>query len=242
MNKVLYFLAGALTSLSVSAQTFDPTTEICAPKHRYTTKLVPDSAQFTRETVHYPDLAPLLALGFDHLVAWMTVVTVDGCINQGDTAKAQVLRLEIIERTATGVEQVIQRVDYQSGTAWLEGKTFVRYPKWYDELSPEQPYLMWPLNGGYVMDVTSVSRRIWHPWTQPRLPINPGSRYTMLVTMTIKDPARVQIGFDTWRGSDSPDIGWSEGCLTSNNCQVGASAWYGAGSTSGKQITIRFPK
>lgn len=242
MKSVLLFFGATLVSLSLAAQTFDPITETCAPKHRYTSKLVPEGAQFSKETVAYPDIGVLAPLGFDHLVAWLTVVTVDGCINRGDTATVQISKAEIIERTADGVERVAQRVDYQAGTAWLEGKTFLRYPKWYEGgLSAEQPYLMWPLNGGYQIDVSSVSRRIWHPWTQPRLPINPGSRYFFDVTMTVTGPARVQIGYDMWKGSDSDDIGWSEGCLASNNCQVGTSAWYGAGSSSGKSITVRFP-
>lgn len=242
MSTLKTFLIGWLfffVSVPVWAQTYDSTTELCSPKHGYAGKVVPDGAQFATEMVPYPTAAPLAPLDFDHLVAWMTVTTVDGCINRGDVATVEVAKFSIIERSSTGQDRIVFTVDYQAGTGWLEGVTFTRFPTWYSAISLEQPYVMYPYNGGYKIDVGSISRRIWHPWTQPRIAIDQTARYFIEVTMKVTGAARVQIGYDFWKGADSPDIGWSEGCLESNNCQGSLSFWYT--QTGGKWKTFRSP-
>lgn len=208
----------------------------CTTTRDYRAKLVPDGAQFTSEVVAHQSTAVLSAQGFDHLVPWLTVVNAESCINHGDLASVFVTKFEVIERTSDGVERVIRRMD-TSGTYWFEGETYLRTPKWYAGSVPSQPGAMYPFQGGYISDVMRMSPYIWHQWAKPRIAVNPSSRYFIVATMIITGAARVQIGYDFWKGADSPDAGYGV-----NNIQAGVSDWYQAdGTATGRLVAVQFP-
>lgn len=202
----------------------------------------PEGAQFQKETQHYRGSQELAKKGFDHLLAWMTVVTDRPCLPVGKRAVVDVKSFHIVEVTASGERRIAQSVDYQAESpVVLTGILFNREPSWYVSGQPSKAVSVDSVVGNrYVVDIAKAPHLIWHPYTQPRIPANPTSHYFVEATIKIVGEARVQFGIDYWKGPSSGYTGWSQDCSTSNNCEAGLSDWHG--DTRGKYVTIRAPR
>lgn len=202
---------------------------------------VPEGAQFSKEHIHYFGSQELADKGFDHLLAWMTVVTTTST-GEHPNSKIVIKSLKIIEKSVWGSERVVQEMDY--GTAdpvILTGMLFKRLPYWYTSGQAQITNAVDSEDGNiYTVDMSQAAPYIWHAYTQPRIPAQPTSRYLIEATLLISGDARIQFGMDYWKGMNSPYSGWSEGCKTSNNCEAWLSDWYQ--DTDGKFVTIRTPQ
>jgi hypothetical protein len=202
----------------------------------------PHGAQFQGQTIQkmYAPPQQMADAGFDHLVGWITAVTQEPCRRFVLPAKIEIRQYRIIERSAAGRERVAQTIDFQRGeTGVLTGELYNRVPNWYTSgKSAEQPHVAGPRDGKYVIDLVPATRRIYHAWTEPRIPATPGAEYFIEVEVRVTGTARLQVGIDYWKGALDYN-GWSEGCVASNNCEAFLSEWIG--NTWGRFITVRAP-
>ncbi len=203
-----------------------------------------DTAFFATETIapEYQPPSNMYNQGFNYLVGMLNAVTVYPC-DRGKAAKIELNSLRVIQRDFVGVETVVQHVTF--GRGWqkpnsLVYKTFYREPGWFTSGAPEaQPTLASIAQQTYAVDLRSIPKGIFHAWTNPRTPAIPGYAYFVEVVVRVTGDARLQLGMDYWRGSDSDYTGWTPGCTGSNNCQAWLSNWLG--DTKGKFVTWRAP-
>lgn len=204
-----------------------------------------DSAFFAEQTIasEYNPVTRVTDLGFTHLVGMWNITTVRPC-DRGAEATVEFRAFKILEQDlATGETSMKQTVTFDDAQ-WDEGVTFdyLTYHRspWFTGGGPAvQPIVAALGDGIYSLNARFIPKGIIHGWTTPRVEAVAGKSYLIEAEVRVSGDARLQLGMDYWRGVDSNYNGWSEGCITSNNCQVWLSDWLG--DTGGEFVTWRVP-
>ena len=245
--KLLFSAAVAVIPSLAAAQSLYEACKAPIPKANPTVPqgvAADDGAFFPQETIsaEYRPPQKMATLGFDHLLGMLSAATVYPC-DRNKTALIEFQWIKLIRKDPlSGYETVEQIVSFGSAYGLpngMEWKTFNRTPKWYISGEPAiQPSVASIVNQVYTIDLKAIPKGIFHAWSNPRLPAVPGHGYFVEVMARITGDARLQLGMDYWKGSLDYN-GWSEGCLTTNNCQAWLSSWYG--DTKGRFVTLRAP-
>lgn len=183
-----------------------------------------DTGFFSEQTIHYYDLTPLIAAGYDHLVGMMNGVTMYPC-SRGKPASfgLNALRLEYFDPAiGTWVEsQVVtfgRGYDQPNG---LRSGVWYREPYWFTSGKPSvQPEVVTITRQTYTVDLAPITRGIFHAWTNPRVKAKLGYKYRLRAVVTPNGDGCFQLGIDAWKGADSPDLGYGV-----NNVQVAIGNW-----------------
>ncbi len=247
MGRIVYF--GILTMLVASyAATFGPELKtieaVCALSKEAPLALqsftVPFGAQHKKETI-WRGTAPE---DFHAVLALMQVVSVVPCDTPADQeAKLEIRTIRLIEHDpSTNKEEVVSEVtDFSdnNGGATFDGELYPRIPGWYQG-GPSQPTKGMVKKGdeALVIDVSKAPRFIYHGWTDPKATAKPGMNYIVEMEVRISGLARLQMGIDYWRETNSAYNTFDGTCQKSNNCEGYLSKWFGP--TDGFK-TIRTP-
>lgn len=214
-------------------------TDCAAYPERVVNSLIPDGAIWTKETVRRVS-APT---GYTAVSAWINAATVRSCIDEKEQAQIVLRAVRIIEHPIDGGEEhVVKEVIFENGDAGdFEGKLFPRLPKWFGEgTGSGWQSIAAYRDHYYYIDLARASQRIFHAWTNPRLPARSDAVYIVEVEAKIIGRARLQLGVDYWRNIDAPYNGYSDDCTSANNCEGWISDWYG--DSGGAFVTLRAPK
>ena len=202
---------------------------------------VPIGAQHPKETIWRP-MAPN---DFHAVLALMQVTSVVPCnVPANQEAKLSIRVIRLIERDPkSGEEQVVSEVKgfgtSGNGQTVFDGGLFPRLPSWYAGSQSQPTNGMVTQDGGVlVIDVAQAPRFLYHGWTDPKAAAKPGMNYLVEAEVSIAGAARLQMGIDYWRETDSAYTTFDSNCQKSNNCEGYLSRWYGP--TDGWQ-TIRVP-
>lgn len=203
---------------------------------------VKGTAMWPREVIkqEYRSAEWMTDKGFDHVVGMLNAVTVYPC-ERSQPATVEIQRMELVRFKPEGgfVTEASFRFDGES-TIKLDGAQFKRYPEWFVSGKPvlQKPVLR--LTGGVLsINLKPIPESIVHMWTDPRVKAAPGARYGIIAVVKVEGDARLQFGMDYWRGGLDYN-GWSEGCVTSNNCEAWLSDWIG--DTKGQYQTVLVPR
>lgn len=203
-----------------------------------------DPAFFATKTVspEYEVPEQMATLGFDHIVGMFNVTTVFPC-DRGERAVVELRALRIMRQVKDTGDMVTAREirfdQSEKGFNEVEIRTYRRTPwftsgvPWLRVKAAEQT------NGTLELNARVVPEGIIHGWTTPRLATIPGERYVLEAEVRVTGDARLQFGMDYWRGATSLYNGWSEGCVSSNNCQAWLSDWLS--DTGGEFVIWRVP-
>lgn len=179
---------------------------------------------FGQETVHYYDLSPLIAAGYDHLVGMINATTMYPC-SRGKPGSfgLNALRLEYFNpQNGSWVEaQVVTFGRGYDRPDGLRSGIWYREPYWFTSGQPStQSDLVTIAKQTYTVDLAPITKGIFHAWTNPRLKLLPGYKYRIRAVVTLQGDGCFQIGLDAWKGANSPDLGYGV-----NNIQVALSDW-----------------
>ncbi len=200
---------------------------------------VPFGAQHKKEVV-WRKSAPE---GFHAVLALMQVVNVAPCpLRSGQEATLSIRAIRLIERDPAGVETVVSEVtDFRGQTRpfRFDGQLYPRLPSWYKG-SPSRPAaeMLSYEERALVINVAQSPQTIYHGWTDPKVTAKPDMNYLVEMEVKITGLARLQMGIDYWRETDSVYSQFDGTCQQSNNCEGYLSRWFGP--TDGF-VTIRVP-
>lgn len=223
---------------SVFGEIVNPFTTTCPTQDlQGAQELNPAGALWPREIIRQPVTPP----GFTMAVGWINAATVKPCMPRGAVATIEIRSMRLIAKDpVTGVERVVQELSFSPlSNDSLEGALFPRLPKWFGETKGVQTLRIdKKRDAAWSINLARASRRIYHAWMAPRMPLEAGAWYTLEVSAKITGEARMQLGMDYWRG-DADYNGYSEDCRESNNCEIWVSQWYG--ETGNRFATLRAP-
>lgn len=197
----------------------------------------PHGAIWRQETVHW-DQVPA---GYTTLVGWMNAVTDVPCADEERTSPRIVIRrFRILSQDSSGREQIEREIELGRADSFI-GRLFPRTPHWFSETKGSRVVkgVVNHTDGRLTLNLTAVPLRVYHAWTDPRIPIDPERHYFIEGEVNITGTARLQVGIDYWRDMNSDYQGWDSTCALSNNCEGWVSDWYG--DTGGKFRTFRAP-
>ncbi len=200
-------------------------------------------AMWPNETIKQEYQLPqfMATKGFDHVVGMLNAVMVYPC-ERSQPAMIEIQRMEIVRFKPEGgfVTEASFRFDGAS-TLKIDGAQFKRNPEWFVSGKPVLQKPVVRLTGGTLsINLKPIPENIVHLWTEPRVKAVPGARYGILAVVKVEGDARLQFGMDYWRGDTSPYNGWSNGCVTSNNCEAWLSDWIG--DTKGQYQQVLVPR
>lgn len=213
-------------------------------------RLIPEAgakgtAMFPQEIIQREYQPPSLMAerGFDHVVGMFNAVTVYPC-SRGRPATVEIQQFAIVRWDVDGrklVTEATVRYDGRHSTYSIDGGQWKRQPEWFISGQPSPQLQVARKTGGLLyIDLTAIPEHIYHGWMDPRVKTVSGAHYGVIATVRITGDARLQLGMDYWKGSSSQNIGWSAGCVKSNNCEAWLSEWHG--DTGGEFKLIVAPR
>lgn len=188
------------------------------------TDTAPHGAIWTEETIHW-DHVPA---GYTTMVGWINAATSIPCFDKtAPRPEVEIRQISIIGLDQDGNEVTRETVDPRDANGFV-GRIFPRIPHWFGETEGEDDATI-ALRGedGVLLDIGTAPLRVYHAWTNPRLPLQPELRYIVLVEAKISSTARLQLGLDYWRDGSGDYSGWDPNCVTSANCEGFVSDWFG---------------
>lgn len=197
---------------------------------------------FGMQSEQYRTPGWMQANGFTHGVVMLNAVTVYPR-DDGYTAMVEIRAMRLLCRNrstkAVNVQAEMRVGRGQVGEDGFKFETYHRSPGWFT--SGIATTKITPTMSGIaaVIDPRANPHGIFHAWTNPRFELQPNCDYFVSVDARITGDARLQIGMDYWRGP-WVDYNWySDGCVTSNNCQGFLGPWQG--DTKGFFVTLYAP-
>lgn len=181
-------------------------------------------------------------LGFTHAVPMLNATMVYPR-DDGYTALIELRAIRLIcqdPKTLVETLRVEVRVGAgQAGQQGLKWETYNRGPRWFTSgVASTKVNPSWSAIAG-VVNLRANPTGIYHAWLDPRIEAPRGHPCVVEVDARITGDARLQVGLDYWKGPWSDYNHYSDGCITSNNCQAYLGLWHG--DTGGVFRTIRAP-
>lgn len=247
MGKIFYFLILILLVVawaSAFKQVINPLTAICKAAPNVSNRIaeIPEGANWQKETIRRK-IAPQ---GFGAVVGWINVVTSAPCVTKQSVAQVEIRSIKLIQlEQETNRETIIKEVRFNGDDASsFERRFFSRMPYWFGETKGSRVRFYHDIdkiNDDVIsIDLTKISRRIYHGWTAPRSAANQNVLYFIEVDAKIIGEAKLQMGMDYWSDLDALYNGYDEHCNGTNNCEAWISDWYG--DTGGQFVILRVPK
>lgn len=184
----------------------------------------PHGAIWTKETIHW-DQVPT---GYTTAVGWINGATSIPCFDVAAVRpEIEIRQISVIGLDQNGVEVSREAIDPRDPTRFV-GRIFPRIPHWFGETEGESDSeVITGGEDGIALDIATVPLRVFHAWTNPRLPINSELQYVVEVEAKVSSTARLQLGLDYWRDAKVGYSGWDPNCVTSANCEGFVSDWFG---------------
>lgn len=200
------------------------------------TATAPHGAIWTEETIHW-QRPPR---GYTALVGWINVATAVPCADEALAPPTVEIRtIKIIETNRRGKEKIVQELR-GNDSEHFTGRLFPRVPHWFGETEGHLEIdIRTQHDDSLALDLSRVPLRVYHAWTEPRIPMRRSRSYSIEVEAKISSTARLQLGLDYWRDTHSDYNGWDPACVYSNNCEALVSDWFG--DTQGEFIVLRAP-
>lgn len=229
-------LIALVTVVVTNAEYFVPKSIDCRKSVAWE-EAAPHGAIWQKETTHW-DTVPQ---GYGALVGWINAATAIPCADAGaERPSIDIRKFSIIAIAPDGSETVVEAVDPRDRSRFV-GRLFPRVPRWFGETEGRNELEITSGNeDGLAIGLEAVPLRVYHAWTEPRIAIDPASRYAIEIEARISSTARLQFGVDYWRDAKADYSGWDPQCVRSNNCEGFVSDWQGG--TGGEFRTFRGPQ
>lgn len=186
----------------------------------------------------------MVELGFIHAVPMINAVTAYSR-DRGFTATVEIRAIRLVCENITSHVKTI-RADVHIGrgqaerqTGQLKWDTYNRGPGWFTSGIATTKVRPTYTDFALVANLRDNPGGIYHAWLDPRVAVKAGEHCDVEVDVRITGDARLQVGLDQWRGPWLDYNHYSDGCVTSNNCQAYLGRWHG--DTGGFFQTIRAP-